>query len=520
MSQISNLSSTGTILPDVETLTGDTGGAVGPDGALNIDILGGIGASVAGNPGTNTLTINAGGVDQDNIIYVGKHGNDANDGLTINEAKLTFASAITAATAGSPTALNRYTIQCLDAGIYTETITVPEYVSISAVNATLTGTILLGDNSIITFGSVIVLSATTGINKSVGTGDSICNVGTMTVAGIGIGVLCTAGSLVYRGTTMTIENGYGFGDGTTAEEHVHIALQHIYITGTGTALARANAGSTFFVVTGIEATGAGTGTAINCIAGNVYTLCGRITTTTGIISTNGDINAVIGELVCTTAYNMGAGSTAYFFITELAGTQTNAGSLNMFLGNGTSYTQDIISTGLTDSSRTADAIAVYTTGGELSEVGPLTNGQLAVGSTGNAPVATTLTAGTGVAITNGAGSITVSTTGGGLAWQTIGASSTLAVNNGYICSSGAALALALPATSSVGDTITVTLDGSTSWTITQAAGQSIQFGSSTTTVGAGGSLASTADGDTITMVCSVANLKFNVISSIGNITLV
>ena len=51
----------GTPAGDVETLTGDTGGAVGPDGAFNINVLGGSGISVAGNPGTNTLTINSEG---------------------------------------------------------------------------------------------------------------------------------------------------------------------------------------------------------------------------------------------------------------------------------------------------------------------------------------------------------------------------------------------------------------------------------------------------------------------------
>lgn len=43
------------------TLTGDTGGAVSGDGARNINILGGSGVAVAGNPGTNTLTINLAG---------------------------------------------------------------------------------------------------------------------------------------------------------------------------------------------------------------------------------------------------------------------------------------------------------------------------------------------------------------------------------------------------------------------------------------------------------------------------
>jgi len=39
------------------TMTGDTGGAVGPDGANNINLLGGPSIVVSGVPGTNTLTI-------------------------------------------------------------------------------------------------------------------------------------------------------------------------------------------------------------------------------------------------------------------------------------------------------------------------------------------------------------------------------------------------------------------------------------------------------------------------------
>jgi len=46
---------------DIETLTGNTGGAVGPDGAFNINILGSGGVNVTGNPGTNTLTITVAG---------------------------------------------------------------------------------------------------------------------------------------------------------------------------------------------------------------------------------------------------------------------------------------------------------------------------------------------------------------------------------------------------------------------------------------------------------------------------
>lgn len=43
----------------------------------------------------------------------------------------------------------------------------------------------------------------------------------------------------------------------------------------------------------------------------------------------------------------------------------------------------------------------------ITSLGPLTNGQLLIGSTGANPVAATITPGAGVAITNGAGSITL-----------------------------------------------------------------------------------------------------------------
>jgi len=44
----------------VETITGNTGGPVGPDGADNINIVGdGTTITIAGNSGTNTLTVSA-----------------------------------------------------------------------------------------------------------------------------------------------------------------------------------------------------------------------------------------------------------------------------------------------------------------------------------------------------------------------------------------------------------------------------------------------------------------------------
>lgn len=69
-----------------------------------------------------------------------------------------------------------------------------------------------------------------------------------------------------------------------------------------------------------------------------------------------------------------------------------------------------VTTSLTVDSLTASG-AVYADASKVLQSVALTNGQLLVGSTGADPVATTLTAGTGVSVTNGAGSITVANTG-------------------------------------------------------------------------------------------------------------
>jgi hypothetical protein len=101
-------------------------------------------------------------------------------------------------------------------------------------------------------------------------------------------------------------------------------------------------------------------------------------------------------------------------------------------------------------------------------------------------------------------------------WALATVSQQLLVNFGYICVSGGALTLLLPATSTLGDIIEITLDGASSFSVTQGAGQSIRIGNVSTTVGVGGSLISTQQGDSLRMVCQTANLKWNVLSAMGN----
>jgi hypothetical protein len=121
--------------------------------------------------------------------------------------------------------------------------------------------------------------------------------------------------------------------------------------------------------------------------------------------------------------------------------------------------------------------------------------------------------------TSGSGN-TITIIATGVIWQVIGASQTLLVNNGYICTSGGALLLTLPLVSSVGDIIEVTLDGSTSYKIVQNAGQLIRLGNVSTTSGVTGFILTYAQGDSLRLVCSIANTKWNVISSMGELTTV
>lgn len=157
----------------------------------------------------------------------------------------------------------------------------------------------------------------------------------------------------------------------------------------------------------------------------------------------------------------------------------------------------------------------------ITSLGVATNGQLVVGSTGADPVLATLTAGSGISITNGAGTITLASVTGGMTWTTVaGTTQAIAANNGYIANNAGAVTLTLPATAVVGDTYIVEGLGAGGWVVAQNASQLIHLGSSVTTTGTGGSLASTNAFDSVVINCIVTNTTFTVRSVVGNITVV
>ena len=150
----------------------------------------------------------------------------------------------------------------------------------------------------------------------------------------------------------------------------------------------------------------------------------------------------------------------------------------------------------------------------------------------SAPAVATLTGNSGGAISPALGNINIVGAGGTLVagagstltitaspqtftWNDDVASTTMAVNNGYIVKTGAKV-YALPAVAAVGDEIEVVIQSGTSWQITMAGTQTIFFGTSFTS--AGGTLTSSAIGDSVWLVCMTANTTWRAIQFVGTPT--
>lgn len=128
--------------------------------------------------------------------------------------------------------------------------------------------------------------------------------------------------------------------------------------------------------------------------------------------------------------------------------------------------------------------------------------------------------------TGNTGWVPIPTNGAGItSWTDVtnGASPTNMVpNTGYFSDDPAAnITFNLPASAAKYSIIQITnRQAAFNFTIAQASGQSIQFGSHVTTVGAGGSITSNAIGDTLELICVVADTTWQVLTSFGNLNYV
>lgn len=141
------------------------------------------------------------------------------------------------------------------------------------------------------------------------------------------------------------------------------------------------------------------------------------------------------------------------------------------------------------------------------------NGQIIIGSGAGAPIAATISAGTGISVTNGANTITIAATGSEIVWTDEAVSFNAASGNSYFISANAVTAT-LPSTPSQGDVISFSVDAvTTNFTITGNTGQKIRIG--TALSAAAGTAVNNARGDSVTLVYRSSGTTWIASSVIG-----
>lgn len=124
--------------------------------------------------------------------------------------------------------------------------------------------------------------------------------------------------------------------------------------------------------------------------------------------------------------------------------------------------------------------------------------------------------GDGITVTGQGPGDTVTITSSENIWTVItSATQELVDSNGYFANNGSGVTFSLPAVAAVGDTFKISAINAGGWSVEQNSGQTIKMGSVDSTTGIGGSFASTANGDSLEIVCSIEDSNFVVINSIG-----
>ena len=247
-----------------------------------------------------------GDVDRTQIVYVGKHGSDANSGLRPTIPKLTIGAAITTASGLSPTTSNRITVKVLDGGTYTESFTVPSWVTLEAFGATLEGTVTLSDDSEVIAREIVKTTSGIAVSKPAGTGSAYASADVIRADGTADAVVngAVTSVMIVHARQVFVEDGTAILDNSTGPGHIHLDVEDLYVSGTGTAIDRAsNTGAIQGRVSHILDIGAGTGT--------------------GIDITTGNVNLNVGTIDITTAWNVAGAGTLSMFVNQIvSGTKT------------------------------------------------------------------------------------------------------------------------------------------------------------------------------------------------------
>lgn len=487
----------------IESLQGNSGGPVGPDGSGIINIVGSSPISVDGNPGTYTLTISSDGTLA--ITYTCDSGSasPSSDNLNIlGGTSLAGTTPLVTSGSGSTVTINAQLSQAIASADSTKvglcnfdsasfTVDADGFVElagggIAAVSfSPNSGTDpvvpdgvglvnMLGDGSLTTVGGLntltFELTGLTNHNVLVGAGTTtITKVSPSATSGIPFisqGVLSdpTFGTAVVAGggtgSTSLTDGGILLGSGTSAV----------------TVTAQPTDGQLLIGSTGVDP-----------VLGSLTSTGGSITITPG----SGTINLETDASVAT-SYSTDSGSAvpALGILTVAGGTLMNtAGATSIVTIN-------------------ADDNVVGSVGSDSGTATPASNSFSIVGTGG-----ISTSAATSIVTIDGSGIV------GGLTWNVAtGSTQAMSVDNAYFANYNGTLAFTLPSTAAVGDTMEICqMYAGQGFTVAQNSGQTCYIGNTNTTITTG-TLASTDDGDWIEIVCRVANTDFQVNIKSGNIT--
>lgn len=503
------------------TLTGNSGGAVAAT-ANNITVVGTGTVSVAGNPGTSTLTIsntpptitgNSGGAvspTANNYTLVGSGiinvtGNPGTSTLTISATTTGLIQTLTGNSGGAvgPGGNN---INIVGSGTVsvtgnpgTNTLTITNAGSVSISFPTDAGTATPSAGVLNVFGSHGINTAGAGNNVTVAVNNAL-TLGDLSPIATGSNALtCTTGDIAITAGNLKLPNTAA----SDAEGEIIIGGNR-FLSNFGTV-------NTF----------------VGSQSGNV-TLSGNATNNTGVGAVA--LNSLVGTAINQGAYNTAVGSGAL--------QDTTNGSYNTCVGYGvannlTTGNYNVLcgsQAGLNYTSNETSNVIIGVNAGTTGESNVVRIG--GGDGTGNGQQNKCYISGINGNSVSNMSYVTIDTTTGQLGtssstsitWTVVTAASvSMSANMGYIANRAGTVNFTLPATAQIGDMLRVTgINTALGWQISQNANQQIFFGTSQTTLGVGGYLASTATRNSVELVCVVAGAStvWNVLSAQGNITVV